>query len=78
MCIVYENCVFNLLYNLGNTVQNYSENPGYCISGVPDFKIFPGEHAPGPPRWLAPSVRDCPPQVECPGAATEMQYDCRV
>ena len=25
---------------------------------------------PDPPRWLAPSARDCPHQVQCPGAAT--------
>ena len=38
------------------------ENPGNCISGNLNFKIFLEEHNPGPP-WLAPSARDCPPQV---------------
>ena len=25
---------------------------------------------PDPPRYLAPSARDCSPQLQCPGAAT--------
>ena len=63
--------MFKMLYNIGNSVQYYPENQGNCISGIPDFKIFTGEHAPGPPRLFAPSARDYPPQLQCPGAATD-------
>ena len=55
-CRVTKNCAFKLLYDLENSLHYYPENPGNCISGIPDFKIFPGEHA--------------PPQLQCPGAAT--------
>ena len=48
-CRVTKNCAFKLLYDLENSLHYYPENPGNCISGIPDFKIFPGEHAPGPP-----------------------------
>ena len=60
-CRVTKNCVFKLLHDLENSLHYYPENPGNCISGIPDFKIFSGEHAPGPPRWLSPLARDCPP-----------------
>ena len=49
MYIVTKNRVFRLRYNVRNSVQYYPENAGNCISGPPDFKIFPGEHALGPP-----------------------------
>ena len=65
-CRVMKNCAFKLLNDLENSLHYYPENPGNCISGIPDFKIFPGEHAPGPPRWLAPSVRDCAPPTSTP------------
>ena len=48
-CRVTKNCAFKLLYDLENLLHYYPENPGNCISAIPDFKIFPGEHAPGPP-----------------------------
>ena len=48
-CRVMENCAFKLLYDLENSLHYYPENPGNCISGIPDFKIFTGEHALGPP-----------------------------
>ena len=50
MCRVTKSCVFKLLQNLENWLQNYPENPENCVSGIPDFKIFPGEHAPPPTR----------------------------
>ena len=59
-----------MLYNLGNSVQYYPENQGNCISGIPDFKIFPRD----PPRLFASSGRDYPPQLQCPGAATVQYY----
>ena len=45
-CRVTKNCAFKFLYDLENSHHYYPENPGNCISGIPDFKIFPGEHAP--------------------------------
>ena len=56
-CRDTKNCAFKLLYDLENSLHYYPENSGNSISGIPDFKIFPTEHALGRPRWLA----DCPP-----------------
>ena len=49
VCRVTKSCVFKLLQNVENSLQNYPENPGNCVSWIPDFKIFPGEHVPGSP-----------------------------
>ena len=67
MCRVTKSCVFKLLQNLENSLQNYPENPGNCVSGIPDFKIIPGEHAPGPP-WVprAPRREIVPPPTSMP------------
>ena len=59
MCRVTKSCVFKLLQNLENSLQNYSENPGNCVSGIPDFKIFTGEH--GPPLDTSPLRREIVP-----------------
>ena len=67
MCRITKNCVVKLLYNLGNSLQYYPENPGNCISGIPDFKIFFwGSMPPDPPRWLIPLTS----QLQCPRATT--------
>ena len=49
------------------TWEYYSENPGNCISGIPDFKIFFwGSMPPEPSRWLTPLTS----QLQCPCATT--------
>ena len=53
-CRVTKNCAFKFLYDLENSLHYYPENPGNCMSGIPDFKIFAGEHALEPPRLSPP------------------------
>ena len=73
MCIVTtRNRVFKLLYNLGNSVQYYpSKIQEIAFQGSQISKFSRGSMPPDPPRWLAPSPRDCPPHFKYPGAATD-------
>ena len=41
-----------------------------AFQGFQISKFSRGNMPSDPPRWLAPSARDCPPQLQCPGAAT--------
>ena len=41
-----------------------------AFQGFPISKFSRGSMPPNPPRYLAPSARDCPPQLQCLGAAT--------
>ena len=41
-----------------------------AFQGFQISKFSRGSMPPDPPRWLAPSARDCPPQLQCAGAAT--------
>ena len=46
-----------------------------AFQGFQISKFSRGSMPPDPPTWLAPSARDCPPQLQCPGAATDKNYD---
>ena len=59
MCRVSKSCVFKLLQNLENSLQNYPENPGNCVSGIPDFKILPPD-----PQLQCPGAATAAPFFE--------------
>ena len=44
-----------------------------AFQGFPISKFSRGSMPPNPPRYLAPSARDCPPQLQCLGAATALR-----
>ena len=44
-----------------------------AFQGFQISKFSRGSMPPDPPRWLAPSARDCPPQLQCAGAATDSE-----
>jgi hypothetical protein len=55
--------VFDVLYNLRNSERFHPQNAWNRIWGSLALKIFPGVHAPDPPRWSrAFGVRFAPPQ----------------
>ena len=70
--------VFDVLYNLRNSARFHSQNARNRNSGTLDFKIFPGVHAPDPPRRSHDfGVRFAPPPKKSrSGYATG--YSCTI
>ena len=76
MCRVSKRCVFKLLQNHEKSLQNYPENPGNCVSAIPDFKIFPEEHALGLPLDSSRLRREIvPPPVSMHTLASPLPPD---
>ena len=79
MCRVTKSCVLKLLQNLENSLQNYPENPGNCVSGIPDYKIFPGEHAPRTPLDTSRLRHEIvPPNFNALAPPLLRATDCRI